>query len=255
MVDIHSHILWGLDDGAETLADSLEMVSMAAAAGTTDIVATPHANRDYRFDVSEVEARVQELQQAANGQPRIHYGCDFHLSQENIEDALRDPKKYTINHGRYLMVEFADTVIPPGMPNTFESLRACGMQPVITHPERNPVLQRAPQRLEEFFEQGCLVQVTSQSLLGLFGRQAERWGWEWIERGLVHFVASDAHESSRRTPVLKEAYEAVATRMGPMRAEQVFVLNPAAAVASAPLPFRRFVEAAAPAKKWYRFFG
>ncbi len=254
MVDIHSHILWGLDDGAETLADSIEMVRMAAAAGTTDIVATPHANHDYRFDTDVVEARVAELNAACEGAPRIHYGCDFHLMFENIEEALRSPKKYTINHGRYLMVEFADSVIAPNMSSVFQNFRAHGIQPIITHPERNMVLQRAPKRLEEFVEQGCLVQVTSQSLLGLFGRHAEQWGWKWMERGLVHFVASDAHEVMRRTTNLKDAYEAVASRMGETRSQQVFLLNPAAVVNNDSLPFRHFSETK-PEKKWYQFWG
>jgi protein-tyrosine phosphatase len=252
MVDIHSHILWGLDDGAETFEDSVEMIQMAADGGTTDIVATPHANHDYRFDPQVVEQRIAELQKAVGcGRIQIHYGCDFHLMFENIEDALREPKKYTINHGKYLMVEFADSVIPPNINDVFHNLRVSGIQSIITHPERNPALQRSPQRLEDFIQQGCFAQVTSQSLLGLFGKHAEQWGWKWMEQGLIHFVASDAHEVRRRTPGLKDAYDVVAKKMGAPRAEQLFIANPGAVIQSAPLPYRDFPVLKQ--KKWYQF--
>ena len=89
MIDIHSHILPGLDDGSESLEESVAMLQQAAAAGTTDIVASPHANQEYLFDPLMVEQKISELQAAVGDAPRIHYGCDFHLTLENIEDALR----------------------------------------------------------------------------------------------------------------------------------------------------------------------
>src|SRR5438046_1222974 len=104
MIDIHSHILAGLDDGARSLEESVAMVRMAAAAGTTDIVASPHANQTYAFDVQAVEAKIGELQQALGSSPRIYFGCDFHLTPENIADALSAWEKYSINHRGYLLV-------------------------------------------------------------------------------------------------------------------------------------------------------
>src|SRR5437588_4823004 len=104
MIDIHSHILPGLDDGSHSPEESAAMVRMAADAGTTDIVATPHANQEYAFDPGIVEQKIADLQAAIGGTPRIHYGCDFHLTLENIDDALRFPGKYSINHRGYLLV-------------------------------------------------------------------------------------------------------------------------------------------------------
>lgn len=253
MVDIHSHILWGLDDGARTIDDSLAMVRMAAAAGTTDIVATPHASYEYHFDVDIVEQKLKELQAACGPAPMLHYGCDFHLMFENIEDALQHPRKYTINHGNYLMVEFSDAVIAPNMSHVLQRLSAAGMRPVITHPERNAVLQRTPKMLDGFFELGCLVQVTAQSLTGLFGRQAEQSAWKLMERGMVHFVASDAHETGRRTTDMREASNAVAGRFGPERAEQLLVFNPAAAIRNETLPFETF-EMNPMKRRWYQLW-
>jgi protein-tyrosine phosphatase len=142
MVDIHSHILWGLDDGPETLDESLAMLRMAADCGTTDIVATPHANSRYNFDPAVITSRIEELG-SYPGLPRIHRGCDFHLSALNIEDALQNPAKYTINFGRYLMVELPEMFSPDSIARVLRSLSSQDMLPVITHPERNPVLQRS----------------------------------------------------------------------------------------------------------------
>src|SRR5580698_2409914 len=143
MVDIHSHILWGLDDGSDSRETSLAMLKMAADAGTTDIVATPHANSEYVFRPEAIEERIRDLQHAQQGEnPKIHRGCDFHLSYENIEDALQNPRKYTIDGGSFLLVEFADHHIPPSVANIFDRLMDRGMFPIITHPERNPILSR-----------------------------------------------------------------------------------------------------------------
>lgn len=253
MVDIHSHILWGLDDGAQSIDDSLAMVRMAAAGGTTDIVATPHASFEYQFDVAVVEQRLKELQAACGPSPKLHYGCDFHLMFENIEDALQNPNKYTINHGSYLMVEFSDTVIAPNMSHVLERLRSLGIRPVITHPERNMVLQRTPKLLDGFYDLGCLIQVTAQSLTGLFGKSAEQNAWKLMERGRVHFVASDAHETGRRTTDLRQARQAVTERFNEERALQLLVSNPMAAVRDEPLPFAIF-DSGPSQKKWFQLW-
>jgi protein-tyrosine phosphatase len=113
MVDIHCHLLHGLDDGAKTLDESIAMVRVALAAGRTDIVATPHANPQFHFDPDLIEQKLSELRRATDHKLRIHSGCDFHLSATNIEDAQAHPTKYAINHRSYVLVEFSDYLIPP----------------------------------------------------------------------------------------------------------------------------------------------
>src|SRR5260370_24492079 len=113
-VDIHSHILWGVDDGARDLDMSLEMLRIAAESGTTDIVATPHSDLRFPFDADKIAERIRQISEAAGVKPRIHTGCDFHLHFENIADCLAHPDKYTINHLRYLMVEFSEMSVPTG---------------------------------------------------------------------------------------------------------------------------------------------
>ncbi len=251
MIDIHSHILPGLDDGAQSLEDSVVMLRQAAKAGTTDIVASPHANQQYRFEPQVVEAKIGELQAAVGDSPRIHYGCDFHLTMENIADALRAPGKYTIDHRGYLLVEFSDLLIPKSTDEIFSRMMHAGMRPVVTHPERNPLLQRRIPELESWVSQGAHVQVTAQSLSGRFGKTARRVAHDLMERGLVHFLASDAHDTKWRTTPLDETWNYVTERFGPEAALRLLEENPRAALAGvpispAPLPIKR--------KKWYAFW-
>ena len=154
MIDIHSHILPGLDDGSKSLDESVDMLTQASAAGTTDIVASPHANQEYKFDPLVVEQKIGELQAAAGDAPQIHYGCDFHLTLENIEDALRFPGKYSINHRGYLLVEFSDFLIPKTTEEIFARMMNAGLRPIVTHPERNQLLQCRMAELESGWRRG-----------------------------------------------------------------------------------------------------
>jgi protein-tyrosine phosphatase len=240
MVDIHSHILYGLDDGPRTLEESVAMVHMAAASGTTDIVATPHADLRYVFRPEVVEQKISELREASGGAVRIHGGCDFHLCYENIQQALEDPARFTINQKQYLLVEFSDMMIPDSASEVFERMLAAGMTPVITHPERNPLLSRGLDRIRQWVDTGCRVQVTAYSLLGRFGRRAKLASEQLMRSGLVHFIASDAHDAKHRPPVMTEAYRHITRRYGERHAEILFVTNPRAALAGGP------VEAALP---------
>jgi protein-tyrosine phosphatase len=235
MIDIHSHVLADLDDGARTFDESVAMARMAAAAGTTDIVASPHSNDEFRFDPLRVETKIAELQAAVGDSPVIHYGCDFHLNLENIQDALSSPGKYSIDHRGYLLVEFSDHLIPKTTTDIFAALIASGMRPVITHPERNPLLRERLGGLEEWISQGCLVQVTAQSLLGNFGRRAKAAADTMMHRGLVHVLASDAHDLKHRPPLLRPAYDHVTEHYGRETAARLCVENPQSILCGKPI--------------------
>src|SRR5215813_6076468 len=140
MVDIHSHIVYGVDDGAKTLEDSLAMLNMAADCGTTDIVATPHSDLKYTFQPALIQERIAELQGHMGDRIRIHRGCDFHLHFDNITSCQSDSSRFTINGERYLMVEFADASIPSTIREVFRDMIGRDITPVITHPERNTLL-------------------------------------------------------------------------------------------------------------------
>jgi len=250
-VDIHTHILYGLDDGAKSLDESLAMLALAAAHGTTDIVATPHANSRYRFNPAVVSERIAEL----NGRStvRLHHGSDFRLQSDTIEDALRHPTKYTINHGPYLLVEFPEMTVFPNTDDVLLQLLDAGMVPIITHPERHRGLRERIDDLTRWVQMGCCLQVTAGSVTGRFGPDARTFTGSLIARGLVHFVASDAHDTRHRPPALDAAFAALAETWGEATVSPMFTDHPRAAITGAALdhdprpPDRR-------KKRWYQFW-
>jgi protein-tyrosine phosphatase len=247
VVDIHCHILSGLDDGPTTLEESITMARMAVAAGTTEIVATPHANSRYVYDEETVEAKLTELRAAVGDAIRIHRGCDFHLTPQNISDALAAPGKYSIAGRGYLLVEFPDDSLTDTAGEIFRKMLGAGLRPVITHPERNPLLRERLELVELWVEQGCFVQVTAVSVLGRFGKEAKEVADRLLNHSLVHFLASDAHDCKHRTPVLATAWDHIAKKFGERAARGLLETNPAAAVIG------RKVERVpvTPRKKWF----
>jgi protein-tyrosine phosphatase len=227
------------------------MLRLAAESGTTDIVASPHADLEYKFDPRIVASKIAELTSAVNGSIRIHTGCDFHLSFDNIQDSLEHPAKYAINHKRYVLVEFSDLLIPKTSDDVLYQMQAAGMIPIITHPERNILLQKRLDKLEAWVESGCLLQVTAMSLLGRFGKEAKAFADRLLMKGLAHIVASDAHDTKHRPPVLKDAYQYVVKACGGARAELLFTSNPMATLIGAPVE-TIILDPPAPARKWYQ---
>lgn len=253
LIDIHSHVLYGLDDGAQTLEDSVAMIRLAAEHGTTDLVATPHANPKYRFDPEIVKERLAEVSAASGNVLRLHSGCDFHLSYDNIQDAIANPGKYTINQHRYLMVEFSDLLIFNNTAEIFSRLQDAGMIPVITHPERNGLLRQRVDPIAEWVASGASVQVTAQSVLGEFGRRAAEFANTLLDRRLVHFLASDGHDCEHRPPRLDLAYGWVKERYGERWAETLCITNPRATLTGESLEPMQDPDTSE-SRKWYQIW-
>lgn len=237
MIDIHCHILPGLDDGPESIEISCAMAEMAVADGITHVIATPHAHPQHPFDPELIRQRRDELQAQFEGQLTLATGSDFHLSYENLRDIRLDPTRFTLNQKDYLLVEFADYSIPAALDQSLHDLHLAGLQPVITHPERNPLIRSQPERLFRWLRQGCYVQLTAQSLLGRFGPSALEMAKDWLEAGAVHFLASDAHNTTTRPLRLRDTFDFVAREYGEDLAQVLLVDNPLAAFEGRPLPF------------------
>jgi protein-tyrosine phosphatase len=237
MVDIHCHILPGLDDGAESLEIAQAMGEMAIADGITHVIGTPHANQNYRFAPGLIRQRRDALQAIFAGRLVLATGCDFHLNFENLQDIRSDFARYTLNQKSYLLVEFADYSIPPSLDQSLHELQLAGLHPIVTHPERNPLIRAQPERLYKWLRQGCYVQITAQSLWGRFGKSAQEIAEQWLSEGAVHFLASDAHNVTSRPPRLKEAFDRLATTHGEPVARALLVDNPLAAFEGRPLPY------------------
>lgn len=237
MVDLHCHILPGLDDGPKTIEDSLAMAKDAISDGITHVVATPHANSDYLFEFSRVRAARNELSEKLEDRLTLATGCDFHLSPENLRAIRQHPTQFCINQKDYLLVEFNDFSIPPSMDQALHELQLAGMHPIITHPERNRILRAQPERLRRWIELGCYAQVTAGSLTGVFGPGSQQDAWTWITNGMIHFISSDAHNTARRPLKLKFAYDAIEDQFGEQRARALLLENPLAAFEGRPLPY------------------
>jgi protein-tyrosine phosphatase len=255
MVDLHCHILPGVDDGADSMEVSLAMAEMAVADGITHVVATPHSSDRFFFDFARVRRLRDELQAKIGDRLKIATGCDFHLNPENLDALRKNAPPYCINQLDYLLLEFNEISIPRGMDQTLHEIQLGGVRPIITHPERNSILRTHPERLRQWVRQGCFAQVTGGSLTGVFGPVAQRMAVEWIREGLIHFVASDAHNTRARPLRLQPAYDAVVDQFGEPIANALFLENPLAAFEGRELPHVPEVEEPAlPRRKWFFFF-
>ena len=236
MIDIHSHPLPGIDDGASSFDVAVEMCQLSAQDGVTHLVATPHSNYSYTFDPGLNTQLLSELQEKVGETPKLLLGCDFHLSYDNIQLCVQNSKDFTINQTTYLLVELPDQFIPDHLSRVYYDIQVAGLKPIITHPERNALLQRRFDLMEQWVSAGCLVQVTAQSYTGGFGSKARKYSEQLLDARLVHFFASDSHDAKRRPPILSACYRKVARNKGKEVADLLLQQNPEAVIKGLPLP-------------------
>ena len=237
MIDIHCHILPEVDDGPKSWEVSEAMCRMAAEDGIEHMVATPHSNDRYFYDREYLSSLLESLQQRIGQRPVLSLGCDFHLSFDNMQAALRTPEKFCIGKTHYLLVEFSNFSISPQVDDWFTQMKERGVTPIITHPERNPILQQNPQRVLKWRELGCAVQLTASVFTGFWGprpRQIADW---LLKEKTVHFLSTDAHDTTRRVPVLSAAKKVIAREFGEELAQALVEDNPGAVVEDRPLPY------------------
>jgi protein-tyrosine phosphatase len=245
MIDLHCHILPGIDDGARTLAEGVAMCRAAAEAGCEALVATPHQRRGqwWNCDRPELQRRCTELQEAVGPAPRILPGGEIHvdplLLQELLDlrdDSVEGPQP--LAGSRYVLIEFGGACTPSSASELIHELSVAGWRPVIAHPEHFPWLAESPATLADLIALGALAQVTAMSVTGGFGSRTQTETLRLVERGLVHFVASDAHNLDRRPPGLQAAWKTIAARWGEEVARELMVDNPRAVIAEPAAPAR-----------------
>ena len=231
MIDLHMHLLPGLDDGPPGTAESLEMCRLAISRGMKTVVATPHmfngvynvSREDILEGVSKLRRRLEEERLDLDVLP----GADVH-SHIDICRFIEEGKVMTLGDGgHYLLLELPSGVIPRGLDRYLFTIRLAGITPIITHPERNFEIQSDPWRIARTVSTGVLLQITADSLTGAFGSRPQRCALKLLGAGMAHLVASDAHSTVYRSPGLEKAYQVVKRTLGEAEADEVFHHRPA----------------------------
>jgi protein-tyrosine phosphatase len=242
MVDLHSHILPGLDDGAADLDASIQMAREAAGDGVHTIVATPHVNERYRYDLAEIERLTDELQGELErrGIPlAVLSGAEVALPMlDGLSD--RELRSLCLGFGPSILIESPYGTAEAGIEERVLSLVRRGLQPVLAHPERCPLFQHEPDRVNSLVALGVVCSVNAGSLVGYFGGTVRQFALRLISEGLVHDVASDAHDHIVRAPRLTVGFEFADADLPGILAQRHWytVAAPAAIVAGEPLPPR-----------------
>jgi protein-tyrosine phosphatase len=242
VIDIHHHILPGLDDGPSTPEEALAMARRAAENGIDTIVATPHMLEGvYHVTAAQVREGVAALNRAiaASAPPRrgvtILPGADVHL-HEDLAAKVKRGEVLTVNDtGVYLLLELPPSVLPGRLGPFLFEMQAAGIRPILTHPERHPRVQERPAELPAWVAGGGLVQVTAAAYLGRFGPRVQDAAERWTGEGLVHVIATDAHPIPGREPVLAEAAARLETLAGRAEADRLARVNPERIIRGKPL--------------------
>ena len=241
MIDVHFHCLPRVDDGPGSWDEAVALCRAAAEDGTTLVVATPHVLRHQWSNANPIvrDRLVASLNERLGGTPRVVPGCEYFYAEDVVALAKKGPTSPLtgLAGGSYLLVEFSPATVPASAVHAFHELRVLGVHPVVAHPERHPVFARQPERLADLVSRGALAQITAGSLLGDFGKTAQKACEDFLRLGLVHLVASDAHSLAQRPPRLLAARERVRKKWGTDAERGLFVDNPEAVLASEAVPF------------------
>ena len=252
MVDLHCHILPGLDDGARSLEEAVEMAKIAEAEGIERIVATPHLFREDFVveDLGEIEEKRRLLTrtlETRNIHVKILRGAEVYIAHNLIDEIRKNRDFLVINHHHYMFVEFPSSHVFSGVKELFFELMSEGITPIIAHPERNSVFASRPSFLYELVQLGSLVQANSGSFSGIYGRKVEQAVFLFLELHLVHFIASDGHNQRSLAPRLLEAKKRAEEILGKGEAMALVKDNPRAVLEGKEIPY--WPEALKPSKE------
>ncbi len=231
MIDLHCHLLPGIDDGASHLDVSLQMARMAVEDGIHTTACTPHIYPGmYMNDGPGIRSAVEALQQALDDNGialQLVVGADVHLVP-GLTEGIRSGRIPTLHDSRYFLLEPSHTTPPPGFEDAVFNLIAAGYTPIITHPERLTWVEHHYPAFERLVGEGAWMQITAGSLTGVFGPRAKHWAERFIIDGHTHLLATDAHSTGRRCPRLSDAVERARALVGDTEARRMVVERPRA---------------------------
>jgi len=245
LIDLHCHLLPGIDDGARDHAEALEMARIASAEGITTIACTPHILPGvYENAGPTIRAAADALQcalQQASIPITLVVGADVHIAP-NVLAQLRSGQALSLNDTRYVLIEPPHHVLPPRIEDTFFNLATGGYTPILTHPERMTWIEAHYHIVQRLANAGVLMQLTAAALIGQFGRRARYWSERMLDEGLFHIMATDAHDTVRRPPLLKAAFDVACRRVGEVEANQLVLHRPQTILENRLLAARRTSE-------------
>jgi len=231
MIDIHSHILPGLDDGAANLEVALTLARLAVADGIQQMACTPHVTPGlYNNTTAGISKAVKALEGHLHGENiplKLFVGADIHATPD-IVSRLSKGEIPTLNGSRYFLFEPPHDVAPPGLLHLVRGLIGEGFLPILTHPERLRWIEHQYKLIIDMHDAGALIQLTAASIVGKFGSRALYWSERMLDEEVVDVIASDTHHPTRRPPLLSKARDRVSTRMGEQQAEDMTVYTPQA---------------------------
>lgn len=228
LVDIHVHILPGIDDGPGSLEESIEMAKVAKERGVSAIIATPHANRTFSNGKTLIEKKTTDLNKAlkeANIEIEVYPGVEYRVSPDILSE-LEDGSLQTLANSQYLLIELPFTEVPFYMEELVFQLKLKGLTPILAHPERTSAIQEQFERLERLVAQGCLIQVNAQSIGKRFGPERTT-ALKIIKSGMAFAIASDGHDAFKRPPMFGNALNYTVQLLGEERALSLVRDNPA----------------------------
>ena len=255
MIDIHCHILPAVDDGADDMAETVEMCRLSLEEGVTGVFATPHLfNGMFATERDSILAAYDKVTSTLTAQSiplKLYVGSDLHLTPETL-DQLKNGDALTLNGGRYFLLEPSFRLLPPNLSETVFAILSEGFVPIITHPERNDQFLRREGRLLELLNLGALCQITAMSLTGEFGEACQSFSRRLMEAGAVHFIASDAHSAGWRRPGMEAAREMAEESIGTDAARKLVLDHPQAVISD--LPIETAVVTHLPRRRKFWFF-
>lgn len=241
MIDLHCHILPGIDDGAKSFEEALEMARIAEEDGIEIIVATPHLFRENygNEDFGEIKRKIKKLNQVLR-QNRVNVkilnGAEVHISHNLIEEIKKNRENLVLNQSSFMFVEFPSDHVFRDVKNLFFELMSEEITPIIAHPERNTVFTHNPSLLFDLIQMGGLSQANSGSFLGLYGSKSKESALNFLELNLIHFLASDGHNAELMAPRLSSAIRMIVSRIGEEKAYFLVRDNPRAVIEDRDIP-------------------
>lgn len=233
MIDIHCHILPNVDDGSESLEESIEMAKIAESEGITRIVNTSHCHFDFKYKKgNELKLELEKFNQALkeeNINIEVLLGNELYYTSDLIE-RFDELDFFSMNNSKYILMEFSPINFPKNIEDVIYEIKIRGYIPIIAHAERYKQVQEDVNIVLDCIKEGALIQVNASSILGKNGENVEDTSKKLLDNNMVHFVATDAHSSNRRRPLIKDSYNYILKNYGKEVSEKLFIENPTAVI-------------------------